>query len=84
VTYSVKTLTLAQIYELQGLKSDALEIYKEILKKDPKNSEARVAIHRLSGIRRHFKGVDEEMKRFFVGMDSDAEFAEFERWLSKL
>ncbi|BDY11693.1 tetratricopeptide repeat protein [Hydrogenimonas cancrithermarum] len=80
----MKTLTLAQIYELQGLKSDALEIYKEILKKDPKNGEARAAIHRLSGIRRHFKGVDEEMKRFFVEMDSDAEFAEFERWLSKL
>ena len=80
----MKTLTLAQIYELQGLKNEALEIYKEILKKDPKNSEARAAIHRLSGIRRHFKGVDKEMKRFFVEMDSDAEFAEFERWLSRL
>ncbi len=80
----MKTLTLAQIYELQGLKSDALEIYKEILKKDPDNHEARVAIRRLSGIRRHFGGVNEKMKKFFVEMDSDAEFAEFERWLSKL
>ena len=80
----MKTLTLAQIYELQGLKSDALEIYKEILKKDPQNSDARAAIHRLSGIRRHFRGVDEEMKRFFIEMDSEAEFAEFERWLSRL
>ncbi|WP_456383264.1 tetratricopeptide repeat protein [Hydrogenimonas sp.] len=80
----VKTLTLAQIYELQGLKSDALDIYKEILKKDPKNSEARAAIHRLSGVRRHFSGVDEERKRFFIEMKEDAEFAEFERWLSEL
>ena len=80
----MKTLTLAQIYELQGLKSDALEIYKEILKKDPDNHEARVAIRRLSGIRRHFGGVNEKMKSFFVEMDSDAEFVEFERWLSKL
>jgi tetratricopeptide (TPR) repeat protein len=80
----VKTLTLAQIYELQGLKSEALEIYKEILKKDPQNGEARAAIHRLSGVRRHFPGVNETMKKFFVEMDSDAEFAEFERWLSRL
>ena len=80
----MKTLTLAQIYELQGLKSDALEIYKEILKKDPENHEARVAIRRLSGIRRHFGGVNEKMKSFFVEMESDAEFAEFERWLSEL
>ena len=80
----MKTLTLAQIYELQGIKSDALEIYKEILKKDPQNQEARVAIHRLSGVRRHFKGVNTRMKQFFIEMDSEAEFAEFERWLSKL
>ncbi len=80
----MKTLTLAQIYELQGLKSDALEIYKEILEKDPDNPEAKAAIRRLSGIRRRFGGVNARMKRFFVEMDSDAEFAEFERWLSKL
>lgn len=80
----MKTLTLAQIYELQGLKSDALEIYKEILKKDPQNHEARAAIRRLSGIRRRFDGVDQEMKRFFIQMQSDAEFTEFERWLSKM
>ncbi|WP_201353348.1 tetratricopeptide repeat protein [Hydrogenimonas urashimensis] len=78
----MKTLTLAQIYELQGLKEEALEIYKEILKKDPKNGEARAAIHRLSGVHRHFAGVNETMKEFFVSMESDAQFAEFERWLA--
>ncbi|MCF6173261.1 MAG: hypothetical protein L3J44_05695 [Campylobacteraceae bacterium] len=80
----VKTLTLASIYELQGLKEDALDIYKEILKNDPKNKEARVAVQRLSGIRKKYRGVDEQMKKFFVNMKSDLEFNEFERWLVKL
>jgi len=80
----VKTLTLASIYELQGLKSDALDIYKEILKKDSSNKEARVAVRRLSGIRKKYQGVDEQMKDFFVNMKSKVEFLEFERWLAKL
>jgi tetratricopeptide (TPR) repeat protein len=80
----MQTLTLANIYELQGLKEEALEIYKEILKKDPANAEAKIAIRRLSGMRRKFLGVNEEMKSFFVSMDGDVEFKEFERWLLKL
>jgi len=80
----VKTLTLASIYELQGLKEDALDIYKDILKDDPKNKEARVALKRLSGIRKKYLGVDEQMKKFFVSMKNDVEFSEFERWLVKL
>ncbi|WP_456433883.1 tetratricopeptide repeat protein [Nitratifractor sp.] len=80
----MKTLTLAQIYELQGLRDEALEIYKEVLKKDPKNADARAAIHRLSGVRRHFPGVNEEMKRLFVEMESDEEFERFEAWLLQL
>jgi len=79
----MQTLTLANIYELQGLKEEALEIYKEILKKDPANSEAKIAIRRLSGIRKKFLNVNEEMKDFFVKMDSDIEINEFERWLLK-
>ncbi len=80
----MKTLTLASIYELQGLKDEALEIYKEILKKDPDNKEAKIAIKRLSGIRKNFDGTNEEMKEFFINMDSKPEFLEFERWLLKL
>ena len=34
----MQTLTLANIYELQGLKEEALEIYKKILRNDPNNS----------------------------------------------
>lgn len=77
----MQTLTLANIYELQGLKDDALEIYKEILKKDPNNSDAKIAIRRLSGMRKKFLGVNNEMKAFFVQMDEEAEFIQFERWL---
>ncbi|MDP3265560.1 MAG: tetratricopeptide repeat protein [Sulfuricurvum sp.] len=77
----MQTLTLANIYELQGLKEEALEIYKEILKKEPGNSDAKIAIRRLSGMRKKFLGVNNEMKTFFVQMDEKAEFIQFERWL---
>jgi tetratricopeptide (TPR) repeat protein len=80
----MQTLTLANIYELQGLKEEALEIYKEILKKDPSNSDAKIAIRRLSGMRRKFLGVNQQMKEFFVTMDESVEYNEFERWLLKL
>ncbi len=80
----MQTLTLANIYELQGLKDEALEIYKDILRHDPSNSDAKIAIRRLSGIRRKFLGVNEEMKEFFVTMDERVEYNEFERWLLKL
>jgi tetratricopeptide (TPR) repeat protein len=79
----MQTLTLANIYELQGLKEEALEIYKEILKKEPNNSDAKIALRRLSGVRKKFLGVNNEMKSFFVQMDEEAEFIQFERWLMR-
>ncbi len=79
----MNTLTLASIYELQGLKSEALEIYKDLLKKDSNNNEAKIAIKRLSGLRKKYLGVNEDMKNFFINMDSEVEFSEFERWLAK-
>jgi len=79
----MQTLTLANIYELQGLKEEALNIYKEVLKKDPNNSDAKIAIRRLSGMRKKFLNVDSQMKEFFLKMDTEVEFNEFERWLLK-
>ncbi len=79
----MKTLTLASIYELQGLKDEALEVYKELLKKDSNNKEAKIAIKRLSGIRKKYLRVNRDMKDFFIDMDSKVEFLEFERWLIK-
>lgn len=80
----MRTLTLAAIYELQGHKKEALEIYKEVLKQDPENHEAKIAIRRLSGIRKKYQGGNSEMKEFFIKMESEVEFAEFERWLLRL
>ena len=79
----MQTLTLANIYELQGLKEEALEIYKEVLKRDPNNSDAKIAIRRLSGVRKKFLKVNTQMKEYFLKMESDIEFKEFERWLLK-
>ena len=79
----MQTLTLANIYELQGLKEEALNIYKEVLKKDPNNGDAKIAIRRLSGMRKKFLNVDSQMKEFFLKMDTEVEFNEFERWLLK-
>ena len=77
----MQTLTLASIYELQGLKEGALEVYKDLLKKNPNNQDALFAIGRLSGNRKKFNGVNEEMKNFFVDMNTKIEYLEFERWL---
>ena len=79
----MKTLTLANIYELQGLKEEALDIYKEVLQKDPNNSDAKIAIRRLSGMRKKFLKVNQEMKDYFLKMETEIEFNEFERWLLK-
>ena len=79
----MQTLTLANIYELQGLKEDALVIYKNILQKDPTNSEAKIAMKRLQGKRKKFLNLNTQMKDFFVKMEADVEFKEFERWLLK-
>ena len=77
----MKTVTLASIYEFQGLKEDALEIYREILSKDPTNKDAKIAIKRLEGNRKEFDGVNEQMRDFFIKMNSEVEYLEFERWL---
>lgn len=77
-------ITLASLFEIQGLKDKALEVYKNILKNDPQNKEAIAGIRRISGVRKKFRGVNEEMKQFFISMSTKDEFSEFERWLVKL
>lgn len=77
-------ITLASLFEIQGLKEKALEVYKNILKNDPQNKEAIAGIRRISGVRKKFRGVNEEMKQFFISMSTKDEFSEFERWLVKL
>ena len=78
------TITEALIYEAQGLKDDALEIYKNILKQDQSNKDALSAINRLSGLRKERVIKNEQMKEFFIRMKSDEEINEFKRWLIRL
>ncbi|CAD7286720.1 MULTISPECIES: hypothetical protein [Campylobacter] len=78
------TITEALIYESQGLKDDALEVYKNILKNDADNKDALAAIRRLSGIRKSRKIANEQMKEFFLQMRTQHEITEFKRWLIRL
>ncbi|EAJ5363461.1 hypothetical protein H1A80_001685, partial [Campylobacter jejuni] len=72
------------IYEAQGLKDEALEIYKNILKEDPNNQNAIDAVRRLSGFRSKHKDLNTQMLDFFINMKSDEEINEFKRWLIKI
>lgn len=78
---SFRTITLASIYELQGFENEALEIYEDILKKDPNNQEAKEAHKRLSKISKTFKSVNIQAKDFFLNAHSNEELKTFERWL---
>lgn len=78
---SFRTITLASIYELQGFEREALEIYEDILKKDPNNQEAKDAYKRLSKVSKTFKNVNTQAKHFFLKAHSDEELKTFERWL---
>ena len=80
----MQTVTLASIYELQGLTDEAIQMYQNILKDDPHNKDASMALKRLSGKRKSFKGVNEDMKDFFINMDNSIEYLEFERWMVKV
>ncbi|WP_224315905.1 hypothetical protein [Campylobacter canadensis] len=77
----MRTITEAKIYEQQGLKDEALEIYKNILLKDKNNQAAKDAILRLSGAKIRSLELNNYMYDFFVNMQSEQEENEFKRWL---
>ena len=81
-----ETITEALIYENQGLRDEALEIYKNILKHDPNNQEARSAIRRLSGLKRKNSETNEQMLEFYLNLkEGDAAgIREVKRWLIKI
>lgn len=78
------TITEALIYENQGLRDDALEVYKNILKANPTNKEASSAIRRLSGLRRKNTQANSQMLEFFLNLKTEEEIREFKRWLVKI
>lgn len=80
----MQTVTVAELYEFQGDKKEALDIYKNVLKKDPTNKKALLGVRRLSGIRKKFSHVNEQWRDFFINMDNEKEYKIFERWLLEL
>ena len=78
-----KILKKALLFEFQSKKSEALTLYKYLLKKDPNSKEANLAISRLAGNRRKFFGVNRE-KRDFLIKSNFKNIIEFEQWLMKI
>ena len=77
----MQTITEAKIYEEQGLKDEALEIYKKILKKDKYNKLAKDGIMRLSGLISKNNNVNTDMLKLFLSIENQNEITEFKRWL---
>ncbi|GAD19244.1 tetratricopeptide repeat protein [Helicobacter fennelliae] len=80
---SVKTSTLAHIYEIQGHKQEAIVIYEEILRKNPNDKQARSSIVRLKTDQCKFTGLNKEKFLLFVNAQSDEDYLQFEEWLTQ-
>lgn len=78
---SVKTLTFAYIYELYGLKEDALKIYRALLIEQPDSKEAQTAIKRLTLGSRQFPPTNQAQKQLFIDANTQEEIFQFQRWL---
>jgi len=76
------TKTYAKILESQGFKSEALDIYKKLLKKYPNDPELVEAIKRLQS-RRKFKGVNVLKLKEFDEINQKNRY-DFEKWLSEI
>ena len=74
-------ITEALIYENQGLKEEALEIYKKILESDPDNFKA--AAH-LSRLKKEMSEPNKEKLEMFLRLRDENEIKEFKRWLISL
>ncbi|NPA54891.1 MAG: tetratricopeptide repeat protein [Epsilonproteobacteria bacterium] len=73
--------TYAKILEQQGFFDEAYQIYKELLQVSPNDTQIKQALRRLKKLRTKFIGVNEKQRDFFVQMQTDEEFREFEEWL---
>lgn len=77
---TIKSVALARIYEMQGLKEDALKIYREVLMQNPDNKEAQVAIKRLMLVQK-FPPTNQIQKELFLHPQSQEDTIQFQRWL---
>ncbi|MCI7581911.1 hypothetical protein [Campylobacter sp.] len=74
-------ITEALIYENQGLKEEALEIYKKILESDPDNFKAAAHLRRL---KKEMAEPNKEKLEIFLRLRDENEIKELKRWLISL
>ncbi|MDY4446004.1 hypothetical protein [Campylobacter sp.] len=74
-------ITEALIYENQGLKEEALEIYKKILESDPDNFKAAAHLRRL---KKEMAEPNKEKLEMFLRLRDENEIKELKRWLISL
>ena len=72
----------AEILLSQGYKTEALEVYKKLLKQNPDDEEIIEAIKRLTK-RKTFKGVNVLKLKEFDNITQENRY-EFENWLKEL
>lgn len=72
------TITEALIYEKQGLLDQAMLVYKNILRRDPNNIQAKNNLFRLSG-----QNINSTMLELFLRLNDD-DIQKLKRWLVKL
>ncbi|RDU54220.1 hypothetical protein CQA49_05380 [Helicobacter sp. MIT 00-7814] len=80
---SIKTITLATIYENQGLKDDALQIYEYILSANPNNEEARLGVERLKGQegKKYESKANAQWLEVFANIADSNQNKKFQQWL---
>ena len=78
---TIKTIALARIYEMYGLKEDALNIYREILLESPESKEAQRAIKRLMLVQQTYPQGNHAQREFFINAQSQEDLIQFQRWL---
>ena len=77
----MKSVALARIFEMQGLKEDALKIYREVLLTHPEDKEAQSAIKRLMLAQKHYPPSNEAQIALFVNPQTPQDSISFQRWL---
>lgn len=77
----MQTVTLAGIYETQGLMDDALEIYQAILQREPNNISAKKGIRRIQGKQPIKSRANEQRLEQFLNLEDQKDIADFEAWL---
>jgi len=74
--------TYAEILISQGFKSEAVEVYRKLLEKNPDDSEIKEALERLMK-RKKFEGVNVLKLKEFENINQKTRY-QFEEWLKDL